>query len=163
MHNSISIRPFIANDAVLVQQVALKAWQFTYKCIYAETYIHRFIQENYHPKYAEHFAGDVRAGKIYFSVATNSSEVIGFCHIGNRGEGFELFRIYLLPSSIGNGIGTKLLTEGEAFLTEKACEKYFCYVHSKNEIGKQFYIKQGFVHIPEKDDAEEWYMEKILF
>jgi uncharacterized protein with von Willebrand factor type A (vWA) domain len=35
-------------------------------------------------------------------------------------------------------------------------------VHSRNEIGKAFYVRQGFSHRPEQDADDEWYMEKTL-
>jgi hypothetical protein len=39
---------------------------------------------------------------------------------------------------------------------------YSCYVHKGNELGKRFYLRQGFEHRPERDRGDEWYMEKKL-
>jgi hypothetical protein len=35
-------------------------------------------------------------------------------------------------------------------------------VHKANALGKSFYLRNGFIHMIEKDDEEEWYMEKRL-
>jgi hypothetical protein len=35
-------------------------------------------------------------------------------------------------------------------------------VHNANDLGKSFYLRNGFTHVSEKDDKEEWYMEKRL-
>ncbi|MDW8234901.1 MAG: GNAT family N-acetyltransferase, partial [Roseiflexaceae bacterium] len=76
--------------------------------------------------------------------------------------GAQLFRIYLLPTYIGRGIGSGLLQRGEAFLRDQGVDSYFCYVHKDNELGKRFYLRQGFVHRAGLDRDDEWYMEKRL-
>ena len=38
----------------------------------------------------------------------------------------------------------------------------FCYVHAKNEQGKRFYMRHGFHRQPERDEDDEWYMDKNL-
>ena len=74
----------------------------------------------------------------------------------------KLYRIYLLPDYIGQGLGRRLLERGETFLLEHGINTYFCFVHKDNEMGKRFYIRSGFQHIPEKDHDDEWNMEKNL-
>jgi hypothetical protein len=32
----------------------------------------------------------------------------------------------------------------------------------ENALGKNFYVRNGFMYVSEKDDDEEWYMEKRL-
>jgi len=88
--------------------------------------------------------------------------VIGFCNIGQTQQGVELFRIYLLPEFVGQGIGGLLLARGEQYLRKQGFSSYFCFVHSTNEVGKRFYEKQGFQHVAESDDNDEWFMEKQL-
>jgi ribosomal protein S18 acetylase RimI-like enzyme len=73
-----------------------------------------------------------------------------------------LYRIYLLPAYIGQGIGRKLLEHGEKFLMEHGVNTYSCFVHKDNEIGKRFYVSRGFQHITEKDHDDEWYMQKTI-
>ena len=97
-----------------------------------------------------------------FYVAEYGSNVIGFCNLGIHRRIAELYRIYLLPSYIGQGIGKKLLRRGETFLQEYHIDTYFCFVHKDNELGKQFYLRNGFQHIPKRDQDDEWYMQKTI-
>jgi ribosomal protein S18 acetylase RimI-like enzyme len=36
------------------------------------------------------------------------------------------------------------------------------FVHKDNDLGKRFYLRQGFRHLPGSDRGDEWYMEKAL-
>jgi ribosomal protein S18 acetylase RimI-like enzyme len=74
----------------------------------------------------------------------------------------KLFRIYLLPEFLRQGIGGLLLAKGEQYLRKQGFSSYFCFVHNANELGKRFYEKQGFHHVPERDHNDEWFMEKKL-
>jgi hypothetical protein len=38
----------------------------------------------------------------------------------------------------------------------------FCFVHKDNELGAQFYLRNGFEHILKRDQEDEWYMQKSL-
>ena len=82
--------------------------------------------------------------------------------MGQTQQGIELFRIYLLPEFFGQGIGGLLLAKGEQYLSQQGLSSYFCFVHSANELGKRFYKKQGFHHVSERDENDEWFMEKQL-
>ena len=99
---------------------------------------------------------------MFFGVAVSSSQIVGFCNLGDRGQGMELLRIYLLPDFIGKGIGRNLLALGEKFAIARGHRTYFCCVHPDNELGKEFYRKSGFQHIPQRDLADEWYLEKRI-
>jgi RimJ/RimL family protein N-acetyltransferase len=93
----------------------------------------------------------VAQNEIFFAVAENETGVIGFCNIGQTQQGVELFRIYMLPEFIGQGIGGFLLAKGEQYLRKQGYSSYFCFVHSANEAGKRFYEKQDFHHVAERD------------
>ena len=95
-------------------------------------------------------------------MAVDGEEIIGFCNIGLTPQGAQLFRIYLHPTAIGQGIGATMLQRGEQFIRTHSHTTYFCFVHSRNELGKRFYERQGFQHRVELDQEEEWYMEKQL-
>jgi len=63
---------------------------------------------------------------------------------------------------LGRGIGAKLLALGEDWLRAAGVNVYNCFVHRGNDLGKRFYLSQGFEHRPERDRGDEWYMEKRL-
>ena len=100
--------------------------------------------------------------EIFFAVVENDREVIGFCHIGQTKQGMQLFRIYMLPEFVHQGLGGLLLARSEQYLRKQGFSSYFCFVHSSNHIGKRFYEKQGFQHVAERDHNDEWFMEKQL-
>jgi ribosomal protein S18 acetylase RimI-like enzyme len=162
MIDEIVFRPLREDDAPQIYQVALVSWKYTYRDIFVSQFIENFINRNYTPKVSIGLLPRVEAGQVYFQVAVSENAVAGFCHIGETLLGMEIFRIYLCPSYIGKGIGGKLLELGEEFISSKGYNTYFCFVHKNNEIGKRFYLKTGFIHVSEKDRADEWYMEKIF-
>ena len=93
-------------------------------------------------------------GKAFFYVAENEGRVIGFAHIGDRGNGWELLRIYLLPEHMGGGIGTRFIQLGEHFLRTKKASKYVTFVHKDNFPAIGFYKRNDFVREPDMDKKE---------
>ena len=162
MRKDIRIRPIRESDIPSVRAVALEAWRFTYRNIFDGQFIERFVNQNYAPEALILLFPRLQSGTMYFNIAKHGSKVVGYCNIGIDGQTAELYRIYLLPDYIGQGIGQGLLKPGEKFLLEHGIHAYFCFVHKDNDIGKRFYSRSGFHHIPEKDQDDEWYMEKRL-
>jgi ribosomal protein S18 acetylase RimI-like enzyme len=156
------IRDFVSDDAEAVHAVAMNAWRASYREIYDSTYIERYVNTYYAPQRLRSLAKRVAQNEVFFVVAENETGVIGFCNIGQTQQGMELFRIYMLPDFVGQGIGGLLLAKGEQYLRKQGFSSYFCFVHSANEVGKRFYEKQGFQHVPEHDCNDEWFMEKQL-
>jgi ribosomal protein S18 acetylase RimI-like enzyme len=162
MPGDIVLRALQETDVHAVYEVALEAWHATYKDIYSAEFINNFVQTNYAPAGLLRLVPRIQAGHQFLHVALAQSSVIGFCHIAETRRGMELLRIYLRPSYIGQGIGRALLQQGEAFIQAQGHRTYCCFVHKANELGKHFYLRHGFTHVREKDDAEEWDMEKQL-
>ncbi|MDQ4076445.1 MAG: GNAT family N-acetyltransferase [Chloroflexota bacterium] len=160
--SDIVLREIQAQDLPGVYDVALASWQHTYADIYSPDFIERFVNRNYDPTVLGGLLPRVEAGEHFFYVAVLAREVLGYCHMAEGKEAVELLRIYLHPSAIGQGIGHRLLRLGEVFVAAKGYDRYFCFVHRDNELGKRFYLRQGFKHIPRNDEGEEWYMEKQL-
>lgn len=159
---NVTVRPLEAKDASAIRDAALEAWKYTYRDIFDLPFIENFVNRNYAPQATLALMPGIEAGSIFFHVAEYQSQVIGFCNIGVTDSVAEPYRIYVLPVYIGQGIGGRLLEQGEHFLAEKGIDRYFCYVHNRNEIGKRFYLRNGFQHVTEKDKDDEWYMEKRL-
>lgn len=151
-------------DVTQVQAVALKAWKYTYRNIYLLRTIKRNVANYYSTESFQKFHFPrMRTGDEWFYVAVDGKWIIGYSNIGKVKQGWELFRIYLLSEYIGKGIGRKLLQLGERFLTKKRARSYFLYVHSKNKLGKRFYLRNGFVRVKKKDRGPtSQYLEKKL-
>jgi hypothetical protein len=45
----LTYRPFTADDATAVYQVALEAWRYTYRAIYDAAFIASFVHTHYAP------------------------------------------------------------------------------------------------------------------
>lgn len=155
-------RPFTAADTPAVYDVALEAWQYTYRAIYDAAYIAAFVHRHYAPDRLVALMPQMASGAMFFQVAVTDNQVVGFCHLGITTDGAELRRLYLRPSHLGRGIGWTLLQRGEAFVAARGCAQYFCLVHQANELGKRFYLRHGFRHCAERDQGEAWDMEKTL-
>lgn len=162
MSKDVIVRPLQESDASKIHAVALEAWQYTYRTIFDQQFIENFVNRNYAEGAIASLFPRIQSGSMCFDVAEHRSRIIGFCNLGINDQSAELYRIYLLPAFIGQGIGQKMLELCESFVTEHGINSYFCFVHKDNEIGKRFYLKSGFRHILEKDKEEEWFMEKTV-
>jgi ribosomal protein S18 acetylase RimI-like enzyme len=160
MQKNIILRPIRESDAPNIRAVALEAWQYTYRNIFDKQFIENFVNRNYAPERILALFPRLQSGTMDFNVAEDESKIIGFCNIGIDGQVAELYRIYLLPAYIGQRLGQRLLELGEKYLVEHGISTYSCFVHKENEIGKRFYLRSGFQHIAEKDQDDEWYMQK---
>ncbi len=162
MPRDVVIRSIRESDAPSIHAVALESWRHTYHNIFDKQLIENFVNKKYAVEAIASLFPLIQSGTIFFHVAEHKSKIIGFCNIGVNEQSAELYRIYMLPAFIGQGIGRRLLDLGEAFVKEHGIDSYFCLVHKDNEIGKRFYINSGFQHIPEQDKDDEWFMEKGL-
>jgi ribosomal protein S18 acetylase RimI-like enzyme len=158
----IIYRPFTAQDAPAVHQVALEAWHYTYQDLYDAAFIATFVQTHYAPGRLAALEPQVQSGTMFFEVAVHDAQIVGYCHIGITSRGAELLRLYVLPPYIGQGIGWGLVQRGEAFVVAQGFHTYGCFVHKDNELGKRFYMRRGFRHVGAQDHEEDWYMEKAL-
>ncbi|MCS6840509.1 MAG: GNAT family N-acetyltransferase [Roseiflexaceae bacterium] len=160
--STIHYRPIQASDANAVFAVAQEAWRFTYASIFDPAFIDQFVRRNYAPDHLRALVPLVDSNSLFFDVAVDAGQVVGFCNVGITPQGAQLFRIYLLPAYVGRGIGSELLRRGEEFVRGQGQGSYFCFVHKDNELGKRFYLRRGFIHRAELDQDAEWYMEKRL-
>ena len=141
---SFKYRQLSKSDFEKIYEVALEAWNYTYKDIFSPTYIENYVDKFYSTEAMQKQLLLVEKGEMFFEVAEEKN-VIGFCNIQiKNNDKAELLRIYLKPLYIGNGVGKKLLLHGEDFLISKGVKKLYYYAHKKNKLGRQFYLKNGF-------------------
>src|SRR4051812_28387891 len=144
-------RSLQANDAEAVFAVARDAWKFTYATVFDPAFIDQFVRTNYAAERLRALVPLVEANQIFFDVALDADQIIGYCNIGMVARVAQLFRIYLRPACIGRGIGSTLLARGEGFVRTRGLPSYSCFVHKANERGKRFYLRHGFRHHQESD------------
>jgi GNAT superfamily N-acetyltransferase len=146
-------------DVDEIQRVAAQSWHAMYKGIFPPEFIEDFLARAYS---TEGLLRSINSPDGIFLVARHGARLSGFCHYGQGRQGPELFRIYVLPEYWRTGVGAGFLDRLEAMLVERAVREYHCYVHSRNEVGKAFYLKRGFVHQASRDHNEEWCMVRVL-
>jgi GNAT superfamily N-acetyltransferase len=149
------------DDVEAIQQVAGASWRATYADIFTPEFIEDFLERAYN---TEVLRQAIVAERSIFLIACDIKGAIGFAQTGFLRNGVaELFRLYVQPSSQRTGAGTLLLAETETWLAQQDVSGYGAFVHSRNEIGKAFYAKAGFVRRPERDHDGEWYLWKTLY
>lgn len=142
---SIKYRQLRESNFKKIYEVALEAWNYTYKDIFKPSYIKNYVDKFYSQEMMQKQLSLIEKGEMFFEVAKENENIIGFCNIEVKdNDKAELLRIYLKPLYIGKGIGKKLLLLGEEFLISKGIKKLYCYAHKENKLGRQFYLKNGF-------------------
>jgi len=150
------------SDFARIREIALAGWLFSYKHI-PEKDIKRLVNEYYSERNLIHSLKNARRGTDYFVVAELHGKVIGYGHVTRKGVLGELLKLYLDTWYIGKGVGKKMLMTCEWFLKSRDCRSYFTFVNTHNKLGTNFYIRNGFVHVTEKDEEEEFKEGKVLW
>jgi GNAT superfamily N-acetyltransferase len=145
-------------DAPAIQRVAAESWRATYKGIFTEDLIASFRERNYSIEGLRH---SINSPGAVMLVVRDGERIVGFCQFGD-GRGPQLYRMYVLPDYWRLGIGGRFVEMMEDEWRRRGVSEYFCFVHGRNEIGKAFYVKHGFVHVPERDAEDEWCMVKRI-
>lgn len=141
----VTVRDARPSDAEAIARVARASWSETYRDIFEPAFIAEFLAANYQPAalaaQAERAAGSQDG---HFLVAEREGEVIAFAQFGDGPRGPELYRIYADPAHFGTGAGSALLDELHRRISGHV-DAYVLEVHSRNERGRAFYDRNGFV------------------
>ena len=158
----IGYRTIKKSDVAEVQRVARKAWMHTYRETVPVNLINRFLSERYSDNSFRKVFQSIAKGSSQFNLAVDGRKIVGYANVRRGQRGWELYRIYLLPEYIGKGIGKRLLKLGERFFKKKGARKYYVYVYSRNKRALDFYSRNGFMRMKQKDRKPELYLEKRL-
>ncbi len=86
-------------------------------------------------------------------VAERDGVVVGYLHFGSGEHGPELYRLYADPAHYGTGVGEALLAALDARLAGRA-SGYILYVHERNDRGRRFYERHGFLEAGRRSGSE---------
>ena len=139
----VAVRDARPEDAAAIERVAQASWRDTYRDVFEPAFIDEFLATHYSPEALSSAADGARSrDDVHFLVAERDGQLVAFAHyaVGERGP--QLFRIYADPVHYGTGAGSALLDELESRLD---VESYILDVHSRNERGRAFYDRRGFV------------------
>ena len=79
--DAIVYRSLQTSDVDAVFAVAREAWQFTYATIFDPAFIDQFVRTHYAPERLRALVPLVEAHQMFFEVALDADQRIGFCHI----------------------------------------------------------------------------------
>lgn len=159
----LKFRQIEKKDFQEVHNLALKGWYFAYSHIKKES-LKKLVDKYYSQESLESALGHIKDGVEFFVLAFDKEKLIGFCHVGlKENKGGEIYRLYIEPKLIGKGIGKKLLVLGENFLKAKGCKKLSAFANKRNTVGMEFYFRNGFRHIPEKDEEDKFEKEVLAY
>lgn len=147
MRPLVTVRDATPGDAAAIERVAQASWRDTYRDIFEPAFIEDFLGRNY-SEAALASAAEAAATRegTEFLVAEREGAVIGYLHFGEGQRGPELFRVYADPAHYSTGVGSALLSELHRRI-EGRVEAYVLDVHSRNERGRAFYERNGFVTV----------------
>jgi RimJ/RimL family protein N-acetyltransferase len=139
----VTIRDARAEDGAEIARVAHASWRDTYREIFEPAFIDEFLATNYSPDSLAMAADRARSrDDSHFLVAERDGEIVAYAQYGVGERGPQLWRVYADPAHYGTGAGSALLDELECRLEVDA---YQLDVHSRNERGRAFYDRRGFV------------------
>ena len=147
MSSPVTVRDATSDDAAAIGRVAQASWRDTYRDIFEPEFIEDFLARNYNEA-ALARAADAAASRdgAAFLVAERDGEIVGYLQFGSGPNGPELFRVYADPRHYGTGVGSELLAVLHGRI-EGSVEAYVLDVHSRNERGRAFYDRNGFVMV----------------
>ena len=138
-----TVRDARPGDAKRIAEIAHASWRDTYRGIFEPQFIDEFLATNYAPDALASAADRASArDDAHFLVAERDGEIVAYAHYGVGERGPQLWRIYADPAHYGTGAGSALLDELESRLD---VDTYQLDVHSRNERGRAFYDRRGFV------------------
>lgn len=139
----VTVRDARPEDVPHISRIAKASWRDTYHDIFEPEFIDEFLATHYaHEALARAVDRAASRADTHFLVAERDGQVVAYANYGIGPDGPALWRIYADPSSYGTGAGSALLDELESRLDVDA---YQLEVHSRNERGRAFYDRRGFV------------------
>ena len=145
MSDAVSVRDAAPGDASAIARVARASWTDTYRDIFEPVFIEDFLARAYdEASLARSAEMAATRDDAAFLVAERDGEVVGYLQFGVGPRGPELSRIYADPAHYGTGVGSALLHELHRRIGERV-DAYILDVHSRNERGRAFYDRKGFV------------------
>ena len=146
MSPPVAVRDATIEDASAIRRVAQASWRHTYRDIFAPEFIEAFLDRNYSEAALAGAAEAATRDESAFLVAEREGAIVGYLHFGEGPRGPELYRIYADPAHFGTGVGSALPSELHERI-EGRVEAYVLDVHSRNERGRAFYERNGFVTV----------------
>ncbi len=79
-----------------------------------------------------------------FFIAMEKDKIVGTIMAGYDGHRGWIYSLAVVPEKRRTNIGTKILKHAESELKKLGCAKINLQIHKKNEMVKEFYLKNGY-------------------
>ena len=139
---NVDVRTATAEDLAAVEAVARDAWYAAYGGFLEPQSVEAGLAQAYDE---DVLATAVEHDAIEFLVAELDGEVDGFASAERTwADEVELHTLYVHPDRWGEGVGSALLDEVEAWATEKDVDRVVAAVFADNVVGRGFLEARGF-------------------
>ena len=141
----LTVRKFVEGEESLIVNIARESWRWTYGGIYESEFISGWIERNYSPPSLRNdiLRSELDDGLLFLGAFLGQT-CVGFLEITLDSPQAELLRLYFLPDRTRKGYGAILLAESVRTLRSRKIHSIRVSVHKLNQIGLQFYLKNGF-------------------
>lgn len=135
---SISIRRAQPEDLDAVRFIGFSTWPATYGAIKGASHVVEGLDTHWNTSV---MSGAIDAGNI--DVAEGTHGVVGMSEVDSLGEDLVMWKLYVLPSEHGTGIGAALVDAAKDRARERGGDLLTEYEPANARVGG-FYAKQGF-------------------
>ena len=142
----MSVRKLNESEAHAVSDISSSSWHSTYREIYSNDYIERWLADHYSEEAVKkEIEKSLHDEKLLFLGAFEDSICVGFIECNISGKGAHLLRLYLKPDKIGQGYGKGLLQNLEKHFKKFMVRECFLEVNRLNLHAISFYKQFGFI------------------
>jgi GNAT superfamily N-acetyltransferase len=160
----IMVRKAVAEDLPRIAEIHISGWRFAYKGIISdiELFKNRIVT-----RALKGLEKQFNEGLEIIVYEDDENKIIkgfifhGFSKEIEKKNSYEVFALYLQPEFTKQGIGTLLLNEIQNIMKEKCINELIVWVLEKNNIGRSFYSKYGFIEDGESKVIEDWNEKEI--
>ena len=101
----ITIRPALAADAALIQQLAHATWYPTYASVLSQEQIDFMLAQSYTVEALQQALQD----GVCFYLIVEEAAALGFMALSKHPTRLRVDKLYVLPGTQGKGLGRKLI------------------------------------------------------
>jgi GNAT superfamily N-acetyltransferase len=142
------VRPSTPTDIQVIQAIAHKSWEETYRSLISEESRREYLAKAYATEWLNklHTRADVRGFLAY-----EDGRAVGFAmmSLGSPADdppGAVLRSLYMLPDAQSKGHGRRLLDAVRAAAIERGIPWLWVAVHEQLKPAREWYERQGFVY-----------------
>ncbi len=141
----MQIREAMAQDALLISRIIACSWRGAYQGLINPVYLSRLPDEYWLPTMRSWLS----SGRLYGYIAEDNGTPVG-CVIYGRGrdedhaDWGEIVSLYVLPESMGCGVGSSLLQSAIDALQADGYDQVYLWCIAGNNRAEAFYQRHGF-------------------